>query len=96
MGYSSEEIIGKLREAELGMRKVGSGSTDADGSISPGSAIGAAALIATGKLAGLISSTGVNVYGVKIGKSKIEGGVEQTAKGIATTLKKRFQEQGWI
>ena len=35
-GYSTEEIIGKLREAELGMRKVGSGSTDADGSISRG------------------------------------------------------------
>jgi len=55
-----------------------------------------AALIATGKMAGLIISTGVKVYGEKSGKSKIEGGVEQTAKGIATTLKKRFQEQGWI
>ena len=96
MGYSSEEIIGKLREAELGMRKVGSGSTDAVGSISPGSAMGAAALITTGNPAGLIISTGVKVNGEKSGKSKIEGGVEQTAKEIATTLKKRFQKQGRI
>jgi hypothetical protein len=79
-----------------GLRKLGSGSSDAGGSKTPGMAVGAATLIATHNPAGLIISTGMKVYGEKSGKSTIEGRVDQTAKEIANILKKRFQEQGWI
>jgi hypothetical protein len=79
-----------------GLRKLGSGDTDASGSKTPGGAVGLVTLIATHNPAGLIVSGGMKVYGEASGKSKIEGRVDQTAKEIADVLKKRFQEQGWI
>lgn len=79
-----------------GLRKLGSGSTDAGGGKSPGMAIGAATFIATANPAGLIVSTGMKVYGEKSGSSKVEGRAKDTAKEIAGVLKKRFQQQGWI
>ena len=79
-----------------GLRKLGSGSTDAGGSKGPGGAVGLATLLATHNPAGLIISGGMKVYGEASGKSKIEGRADQTAKEIADILKKRFQEEGWI
>jgi hypothetical protein len=79
-----------------GLRKLGSGTSDAGGSKTPGTAVGLATLLATHNPAGLIVSTGMKVYGEASGKSKIEGRADQTAKEIADILKKRFQEQGWI
>jgi hypothetical protein len=79
-----------------GLRLLGSGSSDADASKTPGMAVGAATLIATKNPAGLIVSTGVKLYGEKTGKSTIEGRVDDTAKEIAEILRKRFQGQGWI
>lgn len=79
-----------------GLRKLGSGSTDAGGGKSPGMAIGAATFIATANPAGLIVSTGMKVYGERSGSSKVEGRAKDTAKEIAGVLKKRFQQQGWI
>ena len=79
-----------------GLRKLGSGSTDAGGSKTPGTALGLATLIATHNPAGLIVSGGMKVYGEESGKSKVEGRAKDTAKEIADVLKKRFQEQGWV
>jgi len=79
-----------------GLRKLGSGDTDAAGSKTPGGAVGLVTLLATHNPAGLIISGGMKVYGEASGKSKIEGRAEQTAKEIADILKKRFQEQGWV
>jgi hypothetical protein len=79
-----------------GLRKLGGGSSGAGGSKTPGSAVGAASLIATHNPLGLIVSTGMKVHGEKSGSSKVEGRAKQTAKEIADELKKRFQEQGWI
>ena len=79
-----------------GLRKLGSGSSDAGGGKSPGAAVGAAAFIATANPAGLIVSGGMKLYGEKSGSSKIEGRAKATAKEIADILKKRFQDQGWI
>jgi hypothetical protein len=79
-----------------GLRKLGSGDTDAGGSKGPGTAVGLVTLLATHNPAGLIISGGMKVYGEASGKSKIEGRADQTAKEIAGILKKRFQEQGWI
>jgi hypothetical protein len=79
-----------------GLRKLGSGSSDAGGSKTPGGAVGLVTLLATHNPAGLIVSTGMKVYGEKSGKSKIEGRADQTAQEIADILKKRFKEEGWI
>lgn len=79
-----------------GLRKLGSGDLDATGNKTPGSAVGLASLIATHNPAGFIVSTGMKVYGEKSGSDTIEGRAKQIAKQIGDTLKKRFQEQGWI
>jgi len=79
-----------------GLRKLGSGSSDAGGGKSPGAAVGAATFIATANPAGLIVSGGMKLYGEKSGSSKIEGRAKATAKEIADILKQRFQDQGWI
>jgi len=79
-----------------GLRKLGSGDTDATGNKTPGMGVGLISMLATHNPAGLIISAGMKVYGEESGKSKIEGRADQTAKEIADVLKKRFQEQGWI
>jgi hypothetical protein len=79
-----------------GLRKLGSGNVDADGSKKPGTALGVAGLIATHNPAGLIISSGRHVYGEESGNSKVEGRAKDTAKEVAEALKQRFQEQGWI
>jgi hypothetical protein len=79
-----------------GLRKLGSGSTDATGAKTPGTGVGILALVATHNPVGLIVSTGMKAYGEETGSSGIEGRAKQTAKEIADVLKKRFQEQGWI
>jgi hypothetical protein len=79
-----------------GLRKLGSGTTDAEGGKAPGADLGALSLLATHNPAGLIVSTGLKIYGEESGKSTVKGRAEQTAKEIADILKKRFQEQGWI
>lgn len=79
-----------------GLRKLGSGSTDASGGKTPGTAVGVLALIATHNPAGLIISTGVKAYDERTGRSGIEGREKATAREIADVLKRRFQEEGWI
>jgi len=79
-----------------GLRKLGSGTTEATGAKGPGGVLGVATLLATHNPAGLIIGTGVKVYGEESGKSTVEGRAKSTAKEIADVLKKRFQEQGWI
>jgi len=79
-----------------GLRKLGSGSTDAEGSKTPGADLGVLGLLATHNPAGLIISSGMKIYGEESGSSTVKGRAKQTAKEIADVLKKRFQEQGWI
>ncbi len=79
-----------------GLRKLGSGNVNADGSKSPGAALGVAGFLATKNPAGLIISGGAHVYGEESGSSKVEGRAKQTAQEIADQLKTRFQEQCWI
>ena len=68
----------------------------ATGNKTPGSAVGLATLIATGNPAGFIISTGLKVYGEKSGRSTVEGRAKQISQEIGDTLKKRFEQQGWI
>jgi hypothetical protein len=79
-----------------GLRKLGSGDVGAGGNKTPGSAVGLAALVATGNPAGLIVSTGMKAYGEKSGRSTVEGRAKQISQEIGDVLKQRFQQQGWI
>jgi len=79
-----------------GLRKLGSGTTDAAGGKAPGADLGVLGLLATHNPAGLIISSGIKIYGEESGRSTVKGRAQQTAKEIADVLKKRFQEQGWI
>jgi hypothetical protein len=81
---------------DKGLRKLGSGTTDAEGNKTPGAAMGGAMFLVTHNPVGLIVSTGMKVYGEESGSSKVEGRAKQTAQEIADILKKKFQEQGWI
>jgi len=101
IGFSSGESELKVaaegfQMTSHGLRKLGSGTTDATGAKTPGTAVGVLALVATHNPAGLIISTGMKVYGEETGSSGIEGRAKQTAKEIAEVLKKRFKEEGWI
>jgi hypothetical protein len=79
-----------------GLRKLGSGSTAAEGAKTPGEDLGIVGLLATHNPAGLIISGGMHLYGEESGKATIQGRVKATVKEIADVLKERFQEQGWI
>lgn len=79
-----------------GLRELGSGTIEANGSKTPGTAVGAATMLATSNPAGLIISGGMKILGDVSGRSKLEGRAKATAKEIAAVLKKRFQQQGWI
>lgn len=79
-----------------GLRKLGGGSSDSTGGKMPGADLGVVGLIAMHNPIGLIVSTGVKVHEEKTGKSTLEGRAEDTANEIASVLKQRFEEQGWI
>jgi hypothetical protein len=79
-----------------GLRKLGGGTTDAEGAKTPGADLGVASLVATHNPAGLIISSGMKIYGEESGSSTVKGRAKQTANEIADVLKQRFQEQGWI
>lgn len=79
-----------------GLRKLGEGTTEAEGNKAPGAAAGGAMFLVTHNPVGLIVSTGMKAYQEKSGSGKIEGRAEQTAQKIADILRQRFQQQGWI
>jgi len=79
-----------------GLRKLGSGTVDSDGSKTPGAGVGLASLLVTGNPGGLIVSSGMKVHGEESGGSKIEGRAKQTAKEISDQLRLRFEQEGWI
>lgn len=81
---------------DQGLRKLGGGSTNAEGAKTPGADLGVVGLLATHNPAGLIISSGMHLYGEESGSSTVKGRAKATAKEIADVLKKRFQEQGWI
>ena len=98
-GSGASDLITSVEGFQMtpeGLRKLGGGTLNATGSKGPGGVLGLAALAATGNPVGLIVSGSMKIYGEASGKSKIEGRAAQTAKEIATVLKKRFQDEGWI
>jgi len=91
-----ETAVEGFQMTPRGLIRIGSGTVNAGGNKTPGAALGVAAFVATANPAGLIISSGMKVYGEASGNSKVEGRAKATAKEIASVLKKRFQEQGWI
>jgi hypothetical protein len=89
-------LVEGFQTTAQGPRKLGSGTVEAGGSKGPGAALGVATFLATANPAGLIVSSGMKVYGEESGNSKLEGRAKATAKEIASVLKTRFQQQGWI
>jgi len=79
-----------------GLRKLGGGSSDSTGGKAPGASLGVVGLVAMHNPIGLIVSTGMKEHDEKTGSSIIKGRAEDTAKEIASVLKQRFEEQGWI
>ena len=81
---------------DQGLRKLGSGTLDADGSKTPGIAAPLAVAVSSGNPLGLIVSGGMKLHGEESGSSEIEGRVDQTVKEIADQIRVRFEQQGWI
>jgi len=99
LGAGSSELkvaVEGFQVTAQGLRKLGSGDTDASGNKTPGMGVGLLTLLATHNPAGLIISTGMKAYDEKTGADKLQGRAKQTAKEIAEQLKKRFEAQGWI
>jgi hypothetical protein len=91
-----ETAVEGFQMTPRGLIRLGSATVNAGGGKTPGAALGVATFVATANPAGLIISSGMKVYGEASGSSKVEGRAKATAKEIATELKKRFKQQGWI
>lgn len=85
-----------LQMTAQGLRKLGSLTTDAQGSKTPGAAVGGASMLLTHNPLGLIASSGMRVYGEASGSNKIDARAKKTAQEISDQLKARFKELGWI
>ena len=81
---------------DKGLRRLGSGSIDADTGKSPGVALPLAVAVASGNPIGLIVSTAAKAEGQISGRTTIDGAAKRTADEIAAQLKGPFQKQGWI
>jgi len=79
-----------------GLRRLGSGTLSSSGNKTPGLIVPAAVTIATGSPVGLIVVGGAKLYGAASGRSGLEGRAKATADEIATQLRIRFQDRGWI
>jgi hypothetical protein len=78
-----------------GLKKLGSGTLISSGNKTPGLVVPAAVAIATGPV-GLIVVGAVKIQGAASGRTGLEGRAKSTADEIATQLKIRFQDRGWI
>jgi hypothetical protein len=63
---------------------------------SPGLIVPAAVAIVAANPVGLIVVGGVKIYGAASGRTGLEGRAKSTADEIATQLRIRFQDRGWI
>jgi hypothetical protein len=79
-----------------GLRKLGGGRVNAEGSKTPGMVLPAAVAVATANPIGLIVVGGMKLAGEGSGSSTIEGRAKATADAISTQLKEAAERQGWI
>jgi Domain of unknown function (DUF4410) len=95
-GAELKTVVEGYEMTPQGLRKLGSGTVEADPGKAPGLALPAAVAIASGNPIGLIVSSAVKVEGQVSGRTTIEGRAQQTAKEVADALKPQFEQQGWI
>ena len=81
---------------DRGLRKLGSGQIDSGGNKMPGVVLPVAVFVATANPIGLVVGGAVKATGELTGSSTIEGSGRRTAELIASELKVKFEEQGWI
>ena len=81
---------------DKGLRRLGSGTVDADTGKAPGVAVPLVVAAATGNPIGLIVSSAAKAEGEISGRTTIEGAAKRTADEIAAQLRGPFQKQGWI
>jgi hypothetical protein len=81
---------------DKGLRRLGSGTVDADTGKAPGVAVPLVVAAATGNPIGLIVSTAVKTEGQLSGRTTIDGAAKRTADDIAAQLRGAFEKQGWI
>lgn len=79
-----------------GLRRLGSGTAGSKSSKSPGGVVGGAGWVVTASPIGLITSGGMKVYGETSGSATIDGRAKATARQIASVLKARARDHGWI
>lgn len=99
LGAGSSELKAAVEGFQMtsqGLRKLGSGTTDAESGKTPGMAVGLVSMLATHNPAGLIISTGMKVYGEESGRDTVQGRAKQIGKEVANVLNKRFKQEGWI
>jgi uncharacterized protein DUF4410 len=81
---------------DRGLRKLGSGQIDSGGNKLPGVVLPIAVFVATANPIGLVVGGAVKATGELTGSAGIEGSGRRTAELIASELKVKFEEQGWI
>ncbi len=99
MGKGAAELkvaVEGFEQTPNGLLKLGGGTLDTEASKSPGAVVPLAVTLATHNPLGLIVSTGVKLHDEKTGSATIQGKVQQVAQQIATELRPRFEQQGWI
>ena len=89
-------VVEGYQMTSTGPRLLGSGELEATGSKAPGAVAPLAVLVATANPIGLVVSGAVKVTGEVTGRNTIEGTAKRTAEEIASHLRVKFQEQGWI
>lgn len=99
-GYGAAElhtVIEGYLMTEEGLRRMGSGKVEAGGGAkSPGVAIPVVVTLLTANPLGIVVGGGLKAYGELSGSAKIEGAAKRTADEVATQLRPRFDQQGWI
>jgi hypothetical protein len=82
--------------SDRGLRRLGSGELDSEGSKGPGEALPLAVAVASGNPIGLIVSSAAKVEGEVSGRTTVEGSAKRTAQEIAEKLKVGARRQGFI
>jgi hypothetical protein len=91
-----DTVVEGLVVTPQGLRRLGSGTLTSSGNKTPGLIVPAAVTIATGNPIGLIVVGGAKIYGAASGRSGLEGRAKATADEIASQLRIRFEDRGWI
>jgi hypothetical protein len=79
-----------------GLRTLGSGTGKFGGAKGAGAAPGGVGAVVMANPAGLIVSSGMNLYGEARGSTKIRARADTAAKEISKVLERRARELGWI